>query len=65
LGLETWVFPSFLAERKPRYFPSGLQRGEEELSPSAEREIGSPPAAGTIQIRLRDSSASRSCIVTV
>src|SRR5689334_13155532 len=49
LSCQIWVLPSSRAERKARYFPSGLQRGWVEETPSAVSGTASPPANGTIQ----------------
>src|SRR5262249_56847949 len=48
---QTWCLPSLRVERKPRYLPSGLQRGWEEETPSAESAMPSPPDVAVIQLR--------------
>src|SRR5262249_41854126 len=65
LRSQTWVLPSLRAERKAKYLPSGLQRGWDEETLSAERASASPPAAGTIQMRFSRLSLSRLVVPTV
>src|SRR5882757_361283 len=54
LSTHTWVLPSSRAERNASHLPSGLQRGWEELAPSAVNAMTSPPVTAIIQIRDSD-----------
>src|SRR6201998_20148 len=47
LSSQAWVLPSFRADRKARYLPSGLQRGWLDETFSAVIGTGSPPPKST------------------
>src|SRR5580704_9117210 len=51
LRSQTWGLLPWRVEMKARDFPSGLQRGCSEVTPSAVIGSGSPPEAGIIQMR--------------
>src|SRR5215471_15151350 len=70
LSKYTWLFPSFPSpsgrdEVNARYWPSGDHRGCSDDMPSAVSAIGSPTAAGTIQIRVSDLSSFKEVDRTV
>src|SRR5882724_4146231 len=54
LSSQTWVLPSSRADRNASHLLSGLQRGWDELTPSAVNAMASPPVAAIIQVRDAD-----------
>src|ERR1700751_5456318 len=65
LSSQTWVLPSWRADRNARYLPSGLHRGLPEETPFAVSGTASPPANGTIQIRCSELSSFSDGVLTV
>ena len=50
---------------KERYFPSGLQAGLPAEYPSAVMAMGSPPAVGTLQMRVSPEAEGDAGVLTV
>jgi hypothetical protein len=59
------VSSSSRSDKNDRNLPSGLHRWSLAELFSTVMGMASPPASGTIQTRVTDSSSSRSAIVTV
>ncbi len=62
---HTWVLPPSREDVNARYFPSGLQRGCPEETPSAVIGSASPPCVETIQMRVSFLSSLSILVRTV